>query len=241
MYIEEQQTKRLFGSDPTMGLFVALYLILLAFFIVLAAMSEQAEVRSSAALESVNSTFPKGGHQKVPEINPAAKDAAQDTVLSGIQREFISEMNIPGRFSRAGGNAFEVQFPQEYLFQKGSFQVRPDMGPFLDQLIRILRQAPASNRQEVVFLFGSGKGAVRREITRSQEVAIRRAGSLARYLRNKGLPSGTFSAGFTAIPQSDIVAVFRNTLGRDETLKLGRDSTMLDEPVAVSTDENKGG
>ncbi|MCJ9430347.1 hypothetical protein [Kordiimonas marina] len=240
MYIEDQQTKRLFGSDPTMGLFVALYLILLAFFIVLAAMSEQAEVRSSAALESVNSTFQKGGHQKMPEINPAAKDAAQDTVLSGIQREFMSEMNIKGRFSRAGGNVFEVQFPQEYLFQKGSFQVRSDMGPFLDQLIRILREAPAGNRQEVVFLFGSGNGAVRREITRSQEVAIRRAGSLARYLRDQGLPSGTFSAGFTAIPRSDIVAVFRNTLRRDEILDLGRDAVTLDGPVSDATQETSG-
>ncbi|TNE66484.1 MAG: hypothetical protein EP335_03395 [Alphaproteobacteria bacterium] len=234
MYTEEQQTRRLFGSDNTMGLFVALYLILLAFFIVLTSVSNQAVVRAAAAMQSVNKTFARDGQTDVPEVRPSDSDtAAQDTVLSSVQRSFLSEFEIEGRFLRSGGNVFEVQFPQDYLFAKGSFQVRSDMGPFLDQLVAAVRSAPPENRQEVAFLFGAGAGPVSREMTRSQEFAVRRAGALARYLREQGMPSGTFSAGFAAIPEGDVVAVFRSSLNRDETMKFSQQGTDQDAPATA--------
>ena len=216
MYEQKQQTKRLFGSDQTMGLFVALYLILLAFFILLNAVSEQAAVKAEAAMNSVNNTFKEAKSlQNQRTLDPSsATEPANDIVLRQISRAFLSEMELQGRFSSAGGSVFEVQFPADNMFQRGSFRVRSDMTVFLDQLISVVQNAPASKPQRLVLMFGAGAGPVDREMTRAQEIAVRRAGSLARYLQDKGVGNGVFTIGFAPIPEGEILAVFHSAVGR---------------------------
>jgi len=210
MNFEAPKFRRLFGSDGTMGLFVALYLILLAFFILLNAVSEHEAHKAVEAMESVNSTFkdPKQIENN-PTIDPSAADvAAKDQVLSKISHAFFAELDIQGRFSTQGGNTFEVQFPSDRMFRRGSFRVRPDMMPFLDQLVTAVQSAPTGKKQQLAILFGTGTGPVDREMTRSQEVAVRRAGAIARYLREQGIADGTFTTGFSAIPEGQILAAF---------------------------------
>lgn len=193
-----------------MGLFVALYLILLAFFIMLNAVSEQAANRAAAAMESVNDTFKETRQQEAERsIDPSARDvASKDIVLSQVQRTFLAELELEGRFASSGGNTFEVEFPADMLFQRGSFRVRSDMTPFLDQLIAAVQSAPAHKPQQLAILFGSGAGAVDREMTRPQEIAVRRAGAIGRYLKRRGVVDGVFTTGFVAIPEGQIRAAF---------------------------------
>jgi len=222
MFGEERESKRIFGTDNTMGLFVALYLILLAFFIILTALSTHAASRGSLAMESVNKTFTRSGQSQIEDIDPRASTAAaEDPVLKAIQQRFFSELEIPGRFSEAGGGAFEIQFPESYLFEPGAINLRRDMSPFMDQIIAALGDVNSGARQEVAFLFGTGSGAVAREMTRTQEIAVRRAGSLARYLQTSGLERDLFTTGFVGIPEGEILAVFRRTLDRNERNSLG--------------------
>lgn len=222
MYREDKTTKKIFGSDSTMGLFVALYLILLAFFIVLTSVSNHAATRATAAMDSVNTTFKRDGDANQVAVDPrAVVDAANDPILQGLQRLFFSELEIQGRFANAGGGTFEVQFPESYLFQPGSFRVRPDMNPFLDQLLAALQESNRETSYEIAFMFGSGGGPVRRESTRPQEVAIRRAGSLARYLISQGLPPGSFSTGFVGVAEGEILVVFNRRLGKTQRSLLG--------------------
>lgn len=222
MFGEEKESKRIFGADNTMGLFVALYLILLAFFIILTALSTHAASRGSLAMESVNRTFQRLGQADVEDIDPrASSDASEDPVLKAIQRRFFSELEIQGRFSEAGGGSFEIQFPERYLFEPGSISLRRDMAPFMDQLVAALGDVSGGGRQEVAFLFGTGGGPVAREVTRTQEIAIRRAGSLARHLETSGLERDVFTTGFVGIPEGEILAVFSRTLDRRERSTLG--------------------
>lgn len=208
MYIEEQQTRKVFGSDSTMGLFVALYLILLAFFIILTAVSQQSAVRASAAMESVNTVFKETGVAQTGANPNALQSAASDPVLIEIERAFTSAFDIRGQFAVAGGNIYQVQMPTDYMFEPGSFRVRASVHPTLDQLLAVLNTAPTGQKQELALLFGRGSGAVDREMTRSQEIAVRRAGSFARYMENGGFEN--FSAGFTDISTDDVMLVFRN-------------------------------
>jgi hypothetical protein len=210
MNSDEPNLRRLFGSEGTMGLFVALYLILLAFFILLNAVSEQAASKAAAAMESVNVTFKESRQvDNRPTIDPSAADlASKDVVLRQVSRAFLAEMDLPGRFATKGGNSFEVQFPTDNLFLRGSLRVRPDMRPFLDQLIAAVQAAPNGKPQQLAILFGTGSGPVARVMTRPQEIAVRRAGALARYLRRKGLADGSYTVGFTAIPEGEIKAAF---------------------------------
>jgi hypothetical protein len=211
MFIEQERTRRIFGSDNTLGLFVALYLILLAFFIVLTSVSQQAAPRAVVAIESVNSTFePRTDNDKF-NIDPrATNDPSNDVALQAIRQAFYAEFELEGRFANRGGNVFEVEFPEQYLFETGSFGVRPDMHGFLDQLLAAQQQGLSEGRQQIAFMFGSGIGPVAAEMTRSQEVAVRRAGALARYLESRGVPDGAFITGFVGIEEGKILAVFRN-------------------------------
>lgn len=212
MYIEEQQTRKVFGSDSTMGLFVALYLILLAFFIVLTAVSQQSASRASAAMESVNTVFREPGNSSTG-VNPDALRSAQsDPVLIEIERAFSSAFDIKGQFAVAGGNIYQVQLPVEYLFEPGSFRVRDAIHSTLDELLQLLETAPAGQKQELALLFGSGGELVDRELTRSQEIAVRRSGSFARYMESGGFRN--ISAGFTNIPDGEILLIFRNAASR---------------------------
>ena len=211
MFIEQERTKRIFGSDNTLGLFVALYLILLAFFIVLTSMSQQEAPRAVMAMDSVNNTFDRKTDNKRFNIDPrASNDPSNDVSLQKIRNLFYAELELEGRFTNRGGNVFEVEFPEEYLFSPGSFNVRPDRHGFLDQLLEAQSQGISEGRQQLAIMFGSGVAPVSREMTRSQEVAVRRAGSLARYLEGKGVPDGAFITGFVGIEEGKILAIFRN-------------------------------
>ena len=193
-----------------MGLFVALYLILLTFFILLNSMSQQTAGRAVAAMESVNVTFNVSKQlDNNATIDPSAEDiAVKDRVLSAVQRAFLTEMELPGRFGTQGGNTFEVEFPAARLFRRGSLRVKPEVTPFLDQLVAAVQLGNRGNTSQLALLFGSGEGTVDRVMTRPQEIAVRRAGALARHLQNSGVPDGTFTTGFAAIPEGQILAAF---------------------------------
>lgn len=208
MYLEQQQTRKVFGSDSTMGLFVALYLILLAFFIVLTSVSRQSAMRASDAMQSVNTVFREVDDARNGSDTEAVQTAASDPVLIDIQRAFTSAFDVQGQFAVAGGNVYQVQMPAAYLFEPGSFRVRTAVHPALDELLDVLVTAPNGQRQELALMFGRGAGAVDRELTRTQEIAIRRAGSFARYMEAGGFDN--FSAGFADIEPDQILLIFRN-------------------------------
>lgn len=212
MYIEEQQTRKVFGSDSTMGMFVALYLILLAFFIVLTSISQQSAARATAAMESVNAVFNEAGVADNGFNEDDLRSAAADSVLIEIEQAFSAAFNVTGQYAVSGGHIYQVQLPVTYLFEPGSFRVRPDVHPVLDELLEILKNAPNGQKQEMALLFGSGGPAVDRELTRSQEIAVRRSGSFARYMQDRAFKN--VSSGFTTLEEDQIILVFRNAAYR---------------------------
>lgn len=212
MYIEENQTRKVFGSDSTMGLFVALYLILLAFFIVLTTISQQSAARASAAMESVNAVFKEAGATDNGVVQGDIHSATSDPVLIEIERAFTTAFNVTGQYAVSSGHIYQVQLPVSYLFEAGSFRVRPDVHPILDELLGVLNRAPNGQKQEMTLLFGSGGPTVDRELTRSQEIAVRRAGSFARYMQAQSF--NNISSGFSALEEDQIMLVFRNAANR---------------------------
>ncbi len=195
--------------------FVALYLILLAFFIVLTSVSQQSAMRASDAMQSVNTVFKESSESRNGSDAEAVQSAASDPVLIEIERAFTSAFDVQGQFAVAGGNIYQVQMPAAYLFEPGSFRVRTAVHPTLNELLAVLVSAPNGQRQELALMFGRGAGAVDRELTRTQEIAIRRAGSFARYMESGGF--NNFSAGFSDIEPDQILLVFRNASFRNQS------------------------
>lgn len=209
MYIEEQTNRKIFGSDSTLGLFVALYLILLAFFIILASVSRQSTAKASAAMESVNTVFNESvGHTAPDSYFSQLTLASADPVLVGIKTSFMSEFDVEGEFGVSDGYIYQAQMPASYLFEPGSYLMRATIHPVIDQILVTLSGA-AGGQTEMALLFGKGVGSTDRELTRTQEIAVRRAGSFARYVEEAGMFN--FSSGFAEIPIDEILIVFRHT------------------------------
>ncbi|WP_262694996.1 hypothetical protein [Kordiimonas aquimaris] len=209
MYIEEQTNRKVFGSDSTLGLFVALYLILLAFFIILTSVSQQSVDKASAAMDSVNTVFNESRGDIEPDsyLSDLAL-ASADPVLVAIQSSFVSEFDIPGEFDVSDGYIYQVQLPVTYLYEPGSYLVRASIHPVIDQILQSLKDAPYGSRQQMVLLFGKGLGTTDRELTRTQQIAVRRAGSFARYVEERSLRD--FASGFAQIAEDEVMIIFRH-------------------------------
>lgn len=203
-----QVTRKIFGSDTTMGLFVALYLILLAFFIILTAVSSQSEQRANEAMDSVNETFLKRNKISSGQSYEAlASAAADDPVLRSIQSRFSSSFNVSGSFEYSNGYVYQVTLPIEYLFEPGSFKVRQQAHSTLTDVLAILSDSGLSAPQNLSLLFGIGTRPPEREMTRRQEIAVRRSNAFASFAEPySGLD---FSAGFASFPENEILLVFR--------------------------------
>jgi len=221
MFNDDPHIRRQPPIDGTMGLFVSLYLILLAFFIVLNAVSNHAPSKAVETMDSVSGTFSiAAAPTALPGLDPADKATPVDDLLTGVKGAFYAELGIEGRFTGAGGHILELEVPVNMLFSGVETDVRSDRKAFLDKVTSMLKGASRHERQQVLFLFGNGEKAVSTELTRGQEIAVRRAGALARYLRDKGLEGGTYGAGFAAHDDSNILIVFRPTLSGDSTVDL---------------------
>lgn len=215
MFNEDQHTKRLFGTDTTMGLFVALYLILLAFFIMMNAVSEQKTSKAQEVMQGVNAAFSKESDDPSDkgEVTPLPNDQLKpenDPLLIELSRSFGAEFNMNGRFSINNGLVYEIELPADRFFEKGSFRVRSNMEPFLDRIAKLVLKREHNETRHIAFMFGVGDGLVARDLTRSQEFAVRRAGSIARFMKLQGVPDGMFYTGFIQIPEGKILAAFRN-------------------------------
>jgi hypothetical protein len=110
--------------------------------------------------------------------------------------------------------------PIEYLFNRGAFELSDARKSFLKSVIDTLSATPVGSELDVAFMFGSGNMIVSRNVTRSQEVAIRRAGVLARTLRAEGMSEGQFSTGFTQAAEEEVVVIFREKTSGQGSLRL---------------------
>ncbi|GHF29331.1 hypothetical protein GCM10017044_25730 [Kordiimonas sediminis] len=213
MIHEENQTRKLFGADSSLGLFVSLYLLLLAFFVILNAMSNQATSRAEAVMDSVSATFRNPAVPMAENFDFLAEEelpGPTDTVLTDINGLFMTEFSIPGRYTSEGGDVMEFTIPESFFYVRGSLTVRTDKHPFLDSLIETIKRIDKGTQQEMVFMFASGTGRISSGLDAGQELSIRRAGALARMLADKGLPLGAFSTGFAPVETGTLTILVRS-------------------------------
>ncbi len=211
MFEQEQQKRKVYGSDNTMGLFVSLYLILLAFFIVMNSMADAASENKQEALDSVAKTF-KNSKKPTKATTAQGGEAianGPDPILNDIAQLVTSELDVTGSFPQKRTDIFRVDHSVDSLFERGSFQVHFSKRPFIKNLSKILLSAPAGEKTRVSFLFGTDGKPTTDALTRREEIAVRRAGALARTLRGAGMVDGTFNVGFAGHSAATIIAVYQ--------------------------------
>lgn len=177
--------------------FLGLFLLVLAFFIMLVSISTFEEVKSSQVMDSLTSTFTT---VLPPTSDPVDFNAKDGDILAGeafqeqittifstaIQVEKI-EVVQPGRLMR-------LQMRVNALYLDGQTTVREDQYPLLDRIVAILSNRPPGLRQDMEIIIGS-KVTEGVALPVGQTLEMSRVGEIARLMVSRGAPPDSISVG----------------------------------------------
>ncbi|WP_430472888.1 hypothetical protein ACQ0MK_12475 [Thalassospira lucentensis] len=184
-------------SNGAVALFLALYLLLLAFFILLNTISTFEEVKTREVQESLSSAFasilpPTTSLQTVTSIEGpvvAAEDMQEklghlfDTAIKVVRVQVIQ----PGKL-------MEIIMHVEQLFDPNSILIRERQADFMQQLAEVLADEEGYASYEMEMVMGSEIGA-KGSIEIENNLQIARAGSFARELIDVGAPEDRLYVG----------------------------------------------
>lgn len=187
--------------DPTLIQVLSLYLLLLAFFVILYNISKVEQFKTVAVAESLNATFADQGRTSK---NPTRLTSALGRIITDhafqkrIGRLIANEIPLAQVTEIKPGSVFEARVPVEALFEHDD--VAPSRLAWTRRLAGVLAGSPPGMRYEVDLMIGTaaddgdgdgddGDGATRRKL------ALARAGHLAARLVAAGVPAGQVGAG----------------------------------------------
>jgi len=212
------------GGGDTYTVFLGLYLLILAFFIILVSISSQEEVKAKAVQDSLTSTFAN------------LMTTSSLTTFTGQTGEIVAgqqfEDRIEGLFASAvqvakvkivqPGRQMRVILPSNSLFFPDKAEIRPAQFQFLDRMVASLSNRPPGWRYEMEFVIGS-EYAIGQSLPIGETLEIQRGGAFAREMRARGAPPSSMSIGLEAGNPAEITFWF---FMRDED-----DEPMLIESV----------
>lgn len=198
------------GGGGTTPLFLGLFLLILAFFILLVSISTVEKVKSKAVLDSLNSTFstilPPSSSVTVFKVEEGKINAGErfqqkitDIFTSTIEVAKI-EIIHPGRLMR-------VLIPSDSLFFIGMSKIRDARFPLLDRIVAALSSPPAGVRYDMEFVIGA-KYVDGRSLPIAGTLEISRAGVFARDLMARGAPADSISIGLKPGNPAEVVIWF---------------------------------
>lgn len=146
------------GGDTT-SLFVSLYLIILAFFMVLNSISNQSQTKIKTATESVSRAFDNPYEAEADFIDVSETEDTKlpnDEFYEQLQGVFASLIGFEGKFPSQGGNVIRVEFNQSDLYQNESNDFRDDQRAFFFQLSRFLQSESIGTVREIEYMVYTG-------------------------------------------------------------------------------------
>lgn len=187
------------GNDRNVALFLALYLLLLAFFIVLYSISQRDEVRTEAAINSLTATF-DADRLTSDEVPQFTSSSGPFDPVENFRREvrglFARDLPIARFEILQLGNTMRVRVPSEALFVPGRARVRTERTALMEALADALSQETSQGRFEVELIVGSG--AELPSAAGRPSLALRRAAALASDLRGRGVAARSLAPGLRA-------------------------------------------
>jgi len=195
------------GSGPkrdnsTIAL-LSLYLLLLAFFILLNSISQREHTRTAAAIGSLDATF----SAKKPmafdldsQTTETATKSHPDTFQIRLLQIFQTELPLARYEVVERGSVMRIILPADNLFARNSANVRPSRVSVLDGIADALQSDVKNVRREVEFMVGVGEAMPAVE-TATGALFVSRAGAFARALINRGVPQNRVRAGL--LPGND--------------------------------------
>jgi flagellar motor protein MotB len=197
-------------ANGAVALFLALYLLLLAFFILLNTISTFEEVKTREVQESLSSAFaailpPTTSLQTVTSIEGPV--VAAEDVQEKLGQLFETAIKVVRVEVIQPGKLMEIIMHVDQLFDPNSILIRERQASFMKQLAEVLADDEGYASYQMEMVMGSqigSKGVI--EIDNNLQIA--RAGSFARELIAVGAPPSHLYVGID--PGADpFIATFR--------------------------------
>ncbi len=181
------------ASERTNVLLLGLYLIVLAFFIMLNAISHREDLRSKAVMGSVNSSFSAEPELVTGLIQATARyksTPAEQQALDSVRRLFVSALPLAVYPASQPHDQITVLLPAEELFKPGTALPRMEMEAMLAQLAELVSANHSGKYFEIEIIPRSGEARLD-----GADLTLRRAGALVSDLRSRGVPAERLAAG----------------------------------------------
>lgn len=182
----------------TVALFLGLYLVVLAFFILLVTISTVEETKSKKVMDSLSSAFTSIVPPSADLQNFKSKDG---DVLAG--QEF--QQQVTGIFSAAlgidkietvqPGRQMRLVLRADSLFFQNEARIRPAMFPLLDRAVAALSSRPAGLRYDMEFVIGTTTAKDGKTMPVEETLEVRRAGAFANEMNARGIPPDSLAVG----------------------------------------------
>ncbi|MCW9033379.1 MAG: hypothetical protein OQK35_08490 [Alphaproteobacteria bacterium] len=209
-FIQDEIDQGSSGGSDTIAIFLGLYLLILAFFIILVSISSTEELKAKAVQDSLTTTF--------AAILPQPKELSSYTGESGniiAGEQFIER--IQGLFAAAvqvakvevmqPGKHMKVTMPSDTLYFPDEARIRPAQNPLMDRIIASQSSSPPGLRYDVEFIIGS-KSVPGGGLPIGQSLEMKRAGAFAREMRERGAPPDGVVIGMMAGDPKEVTLHF---------------------------------
>ena len=197
-------------SDDTTGLFVSLYLIVLAFFVVMNSISNQDQNKVNAATESVTRAFNNPYEPEADFVDVSANEEAltpNDEFYEQILGVFASLVGFEGKFPTEGGSVVRVNFNTSDLFEEDTTVFRQNQNAFLHQLVGFLAGGRDSEKREIEIVISSGE-RLPSGPKYWENITIQRAGAFVARLTKMGVKDNQLSIGIVKGEEDQMFLTF---------------------------------
>lgn len=176
---------------------MSLFLLLLAFFILLNAISTFEARKSRAVMSSVAATFQTSDKAAasaeifVSELGPAP---TPEEVIEGMRRLWVTRVPVVEVKVLSPGRLMEMALPLNQLFVGGETTLRADRQGLLSNVARALQIRAGGFVNELEFVVGTDADPEGR-LALADTAALTRASVFAQSLVDYGAPAGSVSVG----------------------------------------------
>lgn len=189
--------RRLPGKDPTLIQVLSLYLLLLAFFVLLFNASQYDRGKAAAVTESLSSTFRMHGQPADNEIVRSSDQGdipGAELVLDSFSDLIRTELKVAKVENLQKGKLLRVTLDPEDLFETSSPGIRSDKDEFVNKLAALLGKSPPGMRHKVQ-VYMVGDWIPPDQLRQNVPLPIARVSGLAEMLLARGALDGTVSGG----------------------------------------------
>ena len=197
------------NEDPTVVIFLGLYLLLLAFFILLNTISTIDENKSQQATDSVGIAF--------SEIMPDALRSKEELISKGavleldsyqgqVQAALATIIRLVETETTSGGQ-FRVKTSVEQIFDATGEGLIDDAVVFLDKIAKVLKRDEPGIRRELEVILGVGE-TLPEKIDAGSSLPMRQVTQFVHQLVEREVPAELISIGLGPGGEGSILMFF---------------------------------